>query len=1373
MAALNWETFQKLPGSAQTNFENICRAIIRIHYGRYGDFAALAAQPGVEFHLKLHTSCALGEPGRWYGWQCRWYGLSSGTAIGTTRRKQIKTAIETTERVLPGLTDWVLWTRWPLTKADQEWFYGLHKRMRFHLWAAQDVESYLGGDAAFLRNTYFGEWVLTPEKLAAWHEESVAPVRRRWQPEVHQVVNAEARLREALGEAGSWASLARVAEDLRKSAKKVRADQKDSVPSIDEHVGRAAIIAEGWATTLEEALAALQKGDLNLLQQLLGAGLRLEPEVAQLPHQLRARRQPAALSVANVVADMRLARRLLEEVNRVIGKSLIAVVAEAGCGKTELSSQLTASSPDRPAGVLLHGRNLNARESLNSLAARLSMPSGASVPSMEALLAAVDAAGQRAGRRLPIVIDALNESEDPRDWKALLASLRQLLRHYPNVLVVCTLRGGGFIQAALPDDIERVEIESFGEDAVDAIVRYFRYYKIIFADATLPLELLKHPLTLRLFCEVTNPKREQQVGIEAAPGSLSALFDRYLEQATERIVELAPRTRQFEKSEVTRALDEIGIALWSETTRTLDVRTLRQTLGEASWQWTESIVSALEQEGVILRYPAEPPSGERLGAAYDLLAGHLAASAILARQNESRFEAWAKERATISSLGGPEWHPLGHDIFLALAGLAPRRLGKQFWPLLEAPLRQKAVRAAADLESKYLDRETTREVGKLVLERSAGTMEIFERLWRARSTPGYPLNARFLDRVLASMSMPDRDLRWTEWVRRESRNILTDVGWLEERWRESTMEGSESDMLRALWVMWILTSTVRELRDQATRTLYWFGRSNPAMLFGLAVRSLLINDPYVSERMLAASYGVTMVLQNGNRGVVFRNEQLPRFAKELFDQMFAVNAPFATTHSLRRDYAKGIIEVALRWQPTLLASSEKARIKPPFGGGNRNWRRRPDYDAGKYRNGNDPLGFDWENYTMGALARGRSTYDYNHPDFLRVKEEVLWRIHDLGYSLERFGEIDAQLSEWRHVRVPDPYSAERYGKKYSWIAYYELWGLRSDSGLLEEKPWRGFEPHPQEVDIDPSFPDKPEKKSLLDVDILGKRHPNAVRWVNNGPIPSVRKWFVCSNRRFPKHRWVLGHGGIYAHGHEVGRTGHVRIRAHFVSERDLGKLKRFLRSRKAEFGHERSTQDIEGFFAGEFPWHEKVAYAFPEEIRLPSGRRKVAIPQTPLIILSLGKKEIRIGGEKQPTWRYETTYDSIEVVPLAQRSVFGERSALERPAGLVPSRQLAEFAGLWLGLPTWSMIDSSGKPASFALSSPETLNSGSSLLVREDLIRAYTKQTGSCVIWVVSGERQRLSSSGENAAYKQYLQVFLLGRRGVEKLYEARDRRSE
>jgi hypothetical protein len=89
------------------------------------------------------------------------------------------------------------------------------------------------------------------------------------------------------------------------------------------------------------------------------------------------------------------------------------------------------------------------------------------------------------------------------------------------------------------------------------------------------------------------------------------------------------------------------------------------------------------------------------------------------------------------------------------------------------------------------------------------------------------------------------------------------------------------------------------------------------------------------------------------------------------------------------------------------------------------------------------------------------------------------------------------------------------------------------------------------------------------------------------------------------------------------------------------------------------------------------------------------------------------------------------------------------------------------------MIDATGRPGSFALSVPGMLNSGSSLLVRLDIVRAYIKRTNSRVIWVVSGERQRLSDSGMNAAYKQYLQVFLMGHRGIAKLLEVRDRRSE
>ena len=62
--------------------------------------------------------------------------------------------------------------------------------------------------------------------------------------------------------------------------------------------------------------------------------------------------------------------------------------------------------------------------------------------------------------------------------------------------------------------------------------------------------------------------------------------------------------------------------------------------------------------------------------------------------------------------------------------------------------------------------------------------------------------------------------------------------------------------------MWVLTSTVRPLRDKATRALYWYGRRFPQEFFDLVIKSLSINDPYVPERMLAATYGVAMARQH-------------------------------------------------------------------------------------------------------------------------------------------------------------------------------------------------------------------------------------------------------------------------------------------------------------------------------------------------------------------------------------------------------------------------------------------------------------------------------------------------------------------------------
>ncbi|PLS78581.1 MAG: hypothetical protein CYG59_17765, partial [Chloroflexi bacterium] len=114
------------------------------------------------------------------------------------------------------------------------------------------------------------------------------------------------------------------------------------------------------------------------------------------------------------------------------------------------------------------------------------------------------------------MIDGLNEAEDTRDWKDQLASLQIMLQRYPYVIVVCTIRSA-FAEYALPDDVDQLEIAGFAHDAIEAVRRYFRHYLIDPADAELPWHLLNHPLTLRMFCEVSNPKRELMVGVEAMP----------------------------------------------------------------------------------------------------------------------------------------------------------------------------------------------------------------------------------------------------------------------------------------------------------------------------------------------------------------------------------------------------------------------------------------------------------------------------------------------------------------------------------------------------------------------------------------------------------------------------------------------------------------------------------------------------------------------------------------------------------------------------------------------------------------------------------------------------------------------------------------
>jgi len=63
-------------------------------------------------------------------------------------------------------------------------------------------------------------------------------------------------------------------------------------------------------------------------------------------------------------------------------------------------------------------------------------------------------------------------------------------------------------------------------------------------------------------------------------------------------------------------------------------------------------------------------------------------------------------------------------------------------------------------------------------------------------------------------------------------------------------------------------------------------------------------------------------------------------------------------------------------------------------------------------------------------------------DINQIQRYILWRVFDLGWTTEKFGQFD-RFTIGFHGR--DAKKAERIGKKYQWIAYHEIMALVSDN----------------------------------------------------------------------------------------------------------------------------------------------------------------------------------------------------------------------------------------------------------------------------------------------------------------------------------------
>ncbi|MEO3862085.1 hypothetical protein [Acrocarpospora sp. B8E8] len=1174
-----------LRGAADENFEALTRAIVSRRYGALGTLRERRQQPGVEFYLRVEHRGELGDPGRVWGWSCKWFLLGPKNELTQGQRTQIEESLQKAIKHVEGLTDFVLCLPQRPAKLDVDWIdgLGLARGISTKLWAAENFDAQLSG-LDELRSTFFGELVLSPDALSQAHKRSVAPIQARWMAPLHTSNHIEHRIERALLRPAAFHWL-----NERIAAIAVRTEAlRDALPNIEDHATR---------TAAQEVVDDLDRFVVDL-RAIAEAGRNRRPTEAReriadqqppatsprslrsLVFGLRKRRLPAALAITGLAAEIRDVVWWLQDLHADLQAPLTAIVATAGTGKTHLAAQLTAPTERPTAGVFIQGGHLRAGGNLDDLARRVP---GLKVDRFEDLLLALNSAGGRVGNRIPLVIDGLNEAERPSEWRALLDELTPALDDYPNVLVIVTLREA-LADRALPDTAIKLDLKWNRTEVNDIVAAYFDHYLIDARGAWLPTRMFRNPLFLRMYCQAANPLRKQPVGVEALPTSLVGVFELYRDAVAKRLAE-DPARNPVPADQIKRRLTELAREMWSRGVRRLPSDDAKAILDAGETNWDESLFRRLEEEGVLLRDEVNGSDDTETGILFDRFAGYLIADALLVRMTYAEVEERLAEATLWNSLMGEDHHPFGEDITISLIGLLPRRFGgHHLWRLAPEKRRRWALIQELATESEFLDDSTVDELATLIVtydwkapeSLGFGRRHHFDRLWEIHISPTHRLNATFLDRILRLLPLPERDRRWTEWVRHRGDELLiSGLKQTIEHWSEH-VDRSETDDLGGLATAWLLTSTNQAVRDLATKALQRYGRPEPKRLFDLATRMLDVDDPYVVERVIGAAFGAASAHQMPDPGGPFEHA-LTGWLIELRNH-FLQGGSTPTPHELLRSYVRATFELAGTLHPGAVPDGVDpfaltfAALPPaPM----------MTDDDQNAKECDSTFGMDFENYVIGSAIEGRGNYDFNHTEYRRARGEVMARVWELGWRAALLGDIDRAIAEAVGRFGRERVAVERYGKKYGWIAYYELIGRLADAG--QSPDWwlgggRNVTP-----DIDPTFPEEPPTASVPLPEWAPWGPTDDEAWLRAGTVKVPAELWSPEEIHGVSGGWLLVEGFL-RHGRD-GRMVFGFFRTLLLEPEDADPVLELVNGLEYPGNHffpELPT--LRGVFAGEAPW---------------------------------------------------------------------------------------------------------------------------------------------------------------------------------------------
>ena len=963
------------------------------------------------------------------------------------------------------------------------------------------------------------------------------------------------------------------------------------------------------------------------------------------------------------------------------------------------------------------------------------------------LLETLNEIGEEHNQRVLFSIDAINEGRGKFFWAEHLNSFINGFNKYPWVSLVITVRDT-YLRKLVPQDFrdkKQMKIAThtgFSGREYEAVKMFFNHYRINLPKTPIINPEFSNPLFLKLFCEGLSKRGLSQV--PEGYGGISSVMNYFIDNIDIKLG--GPKYYDYgESRKVCRKIvnglikykqnNEISYVPYDEACDIANDIIARYTD-------RKGIIEDLVHEGLFsknLHWLDNGEDEEGIYFAYERLDDHFSAE-LLANEviNHENINELFKLNGKLYYLIEEDYRYQG--LIEALSIQLPEKYGRELFELIDTNKREDLTIINAFInsliwrDSSTINKTSDQYVNETVLQYTEPFEGFIELMYAVAGDIKHPYNANALHKFLTSMSLAERDSEWTTFLKHRS-DSGSAIGRLLEWILQSNMHKNLSDdsaLLIAKATAWLCASTTIELRNKATKALSIVLMDRLKLGVDLLITFESIDDPYVYERVLAALYGASL-----NTKTLM---SLPELSGYIVKTIFSAEEVYPNV--LVRDYARNIVEFALSRKKITLDNPEI--IRPPYNSSlPKNFPSNEETDSYKFEWDRKDFKSIWgsQNSILSSMVTeygrgtghygefGRYTFEYALNSWKNLDSNALSNyackliFEKFGYDVNIHGEFDKYAGEGDRFEN----KVERIGKKYQWLALYEVIARLADNFKIND--WDGNEV---------GYYQGPWQNSLRNIDptyiptsIKNKALPFPVNDINyDGWSEEESSWLISDNN-LPDPKEMIGNNNFLSleanySWQEKDQLGVERqnserknmwyqIRSYLVKDAEYENLKNWL-----------EKQDFMGRWMPEST--ENYSVFSKEHYWSPAYKDKVS-----------DNDELRWQSIEKNRYDWRDEEIVAEVLPTVEEHRWEDK---EGTSFLAPRAEM--FDGMKLSsseIPSCWFNDN-GELVCF---DPHIFGEDKSeLLVNKLVLEKFLENKGMKIIWTVLGEKQVLGSS--NAA---------------------------